>query len=274
MSYEKQTWNKYDDMKTEEENIQNGAVVTDNRMNHIEEGIKSNDRVNSIQTQSINKHIADTANPHQVTALQVGAYSKKESDEKLSIQRQVIDSHIINKANPHVVTASQVGAYSKKESDTKFATAQSVNNLSTALKSKAEDSNVVHKTGDETISGKKSFSDEVSVKYLKFPTSTTSVTLGAGISISLERRGEMVIGIITGTINSSLTSKQQFGVGAVPYGFRPNKTVNIPVHMTSSWNESHIDIGTDGKGTWWGASTNSGYPRGTQMWFTDDALPT
>ncbi|WP_260678043.1 hypothetical protein [Lactococcus lactis] len=58
MSYEKQTWNQYDDLKTEEENIANGAVVTDNRMNHIEEGIYS--------------HTIDISNPHKVTAAQVG----------------------------------------------------------------------------------------------------------------------------------------------------------------------------------------------------------
>ncbi|TLQ06919.1 hypothetical protein FEZ44_13770 [Lactococcus cremoris] len=58
MSYEKQTWNKYDELKTEEENIENGAVVTDNRMNHIEEGIYS--------------HTIDISNPHKVTAAQVG----------------------------------------------------------------------------------------------------------------------------------------------------------------------------------------------------------
>ncbi|UXV65616.1 DUF7013 family protein [Lactococcus cremoris] len=58
MSYEKQTWNKYDELKTEEENIKNGAVVTDNRMNHIEEGIYS--------------HTIDISNPHKVTAAQVG----------------------------------------------------------------------------------------------------------------------------------------------------------------------------------------------------------
>ena len=72
MSYEKQTWNKYDDLKTEEENIENGAVVTDNRMNHIEEGIEANDKANASQSQSINKHMGDTANPHKVTAAQVG----------------------------------------------------------------------------------------------------------------------------------------------------------------------------------------------------------
>ncbi|MDG4982039.1 hypothetical protein OGZ39_10310 [Lactococcus lactis] len=102
---------------------------------------------------------------------------------------------------------------------------------------------------------------------------TISITIGAGLTLSLERRGEMVIAILTGTINSSLTSGQQFGVGKIPLGYRPNKTVNIPAHMTSSYNNAHIDAGIDGTCTWWGPATSSGYPRGTQMWFTDDALP-
>lgn len=100
-----------------------------------------------------------------------------------------------------------------------------------------------------------------------------SVTIGAGLTLSLERRGEMVIGTLSGTINSSLTSGQKFGVGTIPLGYRPNKTENIPAHMTSSFNSSHIDAGIDGVCTWWGPATSSGYPRGTQMWFTDDTFP-
>ena len=65
MSYEKQTWNKYDDLKTEEENIENGAVVTDNRMNHMETGIGDNDA-------NLASHLVDKNNPHKVTAAQVG----------------------------------------------------------------------------------------------------------------------------------------------------------------------------------------------------------
>jgi len=65
-----------------------------------------------------------------------------------------VDSHINNKSNPHSVTASQVGAYSKTEADSKLAL-------------KANDSDVVHNTGDETIAGKKSFTDDMSVSNLK-----------------------------------------------------------------------------------------------------------
>lgn len=178
MSYEKQTWNKYDDLKTEEENIENGAVVTDNRMNHIEEGIYSHtidisnphkvtaaqvglDKVDNVKQASkveFDSHTSDISNPHKVTATQIGL------DKVDNIQQAAktdFDSHVNNKSNPHVVTASQVGAYSKTEADAKFATGQSLIDLSTTVKGKADDSAVVHKTGDEIIGGKKTFSEVV-----------------------------------------------------------------------------------------------------------------
>ncbi|KSU06663.1 Phage tail assembly [Lactococcus lactis subsp. lactis] len=154
MSYEKQTWNKYDELKTEEENIENGAVVTDNRMNHMETGIGDNDT-------NLASHLADKNNPHKVTAAQVGLdkvdnvkqASKVEFDshtsnnsnphkvtaaqvglDKVDNVKQAaktdFDSHVNNKANPHSVTASQVGSYSKIEADAKFATSQSLTDLS------------------------------------------------------------------------------------------------------------------------------------------------
>ena len=108
----------------------------------------------------------------------------------------------------------------------------------------------------------------------KRPSSVTAaVGIGAGLDLSLERRGEMVIAIIGGTINSPLTSGKQFVVDKIPVGYRPNKTVNIPAHMSSSYNGAHIDAGIDGFCTWYGPATSSGYPRGTQMWFTDNPWP-
>ncbi|MEL0454402.1 MULTISPECIES: pyocin knob domain-containing protein [Lactococcus] len=154
MSYEKQTWNKYDELKTEEENIKNGAVVTDNRMNHMESGIGDNDN-------NLASHLANTNNPHKVTAVQIGLdkvinvkqASKVEFDShtsdisnphKVTAAQVGLDkvdniqqaaktdfvSHVNNKSNPHSVTASQVGAYSKSEADAKFATGQSLTDLS------------------------------------------------------------------------------------------------------------------------------------------------
>ena len=39
MAYQKQTWRDYDDTKTELQNVNNGAVVTPERLNHMETGI-------------------------------------------------------------------------------------------------------------------------------------------------------------------------------------------------------------------------------------------
>ena len=65
MSYEKQVWSKYDALKPEDENIENGAVVTDSRMNHMENGI-------SYSSSTVENHIANKLNPHSVTKNQVG----------------------------------------------------------------------------------------------------------------------------------------------------------------------------------------------------------
>ncbi|AUS70025.1 pyocin knob domain-containing protein [Lactococcus lactis] len=146
MSYEKQTWNQYDELKTEEENIKNGAVVTDNRMNHMESGIGDNDN-------NLASHLADTNNPHKVTAAQVGLgnvdnvkqAAKTDFDSHVNnknnphtvtavqigldkvinvkqASKVEFDSHTSDVSNPHKVTATQVGAYSKDESDQKLAT--------------------------------------------------------------------------------------------------------------------------------------------------------
>ena len=197
MTYEKQIWNQYDDLKTEEENIENGAVVTDNRMNHIEEGIEA--------------HTTDFKNPHKVTAAQVGlgnvpnyaaatkeealagesngtimtpsltkaaakSYVTKEdvglsdvtNDEQAT--KTEFNAHTANKSNPHSVTAGQVGAYSKSEADNKLAL-------------KANDSEVVHKTGDETIDGIKTFSNDI---IFKGDVPWTTLPLNDGFSGNLQ----------------------------------------------------------------------------------------
>lgn len=65
MAYDKQIWKSYDTSKSEEENIQNGAVGTAERLNHMESGIEATDQL-------ADKHIKDKSNPHSTTATQVG----------------------------------------------------------------------------------------------------------------------------------------------------------------------------------------------------------
>ena len=100
----------------------------------------------------------------------------------------------------------------------------------------------------------------------------SSLQIGAGITINLERRGDIVEATLSGSINSPLSSHVRFGVGTIPFGYRPNRTAYIMVHMTSSNNSAHIDVEPSGICTWWGTSYNAGAPRGHQLWFTNDSL--
>lgn len=92
MSYEKQNWVPYDDNLSEEENINVGAVVTAERMNHIESGIQ--------------QHTTDEENPHKVTKAQVGLSNVTDVEQASKVD---FEAHATNNLNPHGVTASQVG---------------------------------------------------------------------------------------------------------------------------------------------------------------------
>ncbi len=178
MSYEKQAWSKYDALKPEEENIENGAVVTDSRMNHMENGISDssstveNHVANKLNPHSVTKtqvglgnvdnieqaaksdfdaHVSNTSNPHEVTKSQIGL-DKVVNVEQAS--KSNFDSHVSNYNNPHAVTASQTGAYTKGEVESK-------------LLLKAVDSEVVHKENNENISGSKTFTGQTKVGNLE-----------------------------------------------------------------------------------------------------------
>lgn len=229
MSYEKQIWNQYDDLKTEEENIENGAVVTDNRMNHIEEGIEA--------------HTTDFKNPHKVTAAQVGLgnvpnYAAATEEEALAGEsndtimtpgltkvaaksyvtkedvglsnvtnyeqatKAEFNAHTANKSNPHGVTASQVGAYSKTEADSKLAL-------------KANDSEVVHNTRDETIAGNKNFTGSIS-----YPRTKTTLVSTNMSGISIYKDGNSVSIRLVGALTSAVSNGNL--IGSIPTGYIPD----------------------------------------------------
>lgn len=78
MAYQKQTWRDFDDTKTDLQNINNGAVVTTERLNHIENGIaNSADKAEvTAQLQQTDKNITDLFinvffPPNQLTPLKV-----------------------------------------------------------------------------------------------------------------------------------------------------------------------------------------------------------
>ena len=245
MSYEKQKWNKYDELKTEEENIENGAVVTDNRMNHIEEGIEANnksldkhianifnphqvtaaqvglDKVDNIQQASkvaFDAHTSDVSNPHQVTAAQVGLDKVDNIQQAAKID---FDSHVNNIFNPHEVTASQVGTYTKVEIDNQ-------------LVNKADDSKIIHKTGDETIAGKKTFTDTVSINNLEVTGNVTNTIVSVPFTNSpILDDGNVDFFRIGNVVYCSIQARLKPKHGSafydlilkeIPTGFKPRRT--------------------------------------------------
>ncbi|MGX7185866.1 DUF2479 domain-containing protein, partial [Enterococcus pallens] len=70
--------------------------------------------------EELSTHENNKSNPHNVTASQVGAYTKAEADNKdtgtLTAAKSYTDTHASRNDNPHSVTASQTGAFTKDES--------------------------------------------------------------------------------------------------------------------------------------------------------------
>lgn len=219
------------------------------------------DNVKQASKVEFDSHTSDNSNPHKVTAAQIGL------DKVDNIQQAAktdFDSHVNNKANPHAVTASQVGAYSKTEADVKFATGQSLIDLSTTVEGKADDSAVVHKTGNESIAGKKTFTDDVEVNgSLTLPTKSWSGELGGGITLSLRKKGTTVEYSIGGEISSNILANSNLVKLSVPNEFCPRNRYSLVGHIVGGWNAFHIDIPSSGVCQWFGPATNSGTPRGT-----------
>lgn len=92
----------------------------------------------AVQT-GLDAHEADTANPHGVSAAQVGAYSKAEADSAFdpagsaASVSAALGTHEADQTNPHQVTASQVGAYTKAEADAAFDPAGSAAQVAAGL---------------------------------------------------------------------------------------------------------------------------------------------
>ncbi|EQC55609.1 hypothetical protein LLT6_13865 [Lactococcus cremoris subsp. cremoris TIFN6] len=147
-----------------------------------------------------------------------------------------VESHINNKANPHAVTASQVGAYSKQEIDTK---------LSKAVM--ADDSG------------------KVILKDFEVTTISETVNIGNGMSLNFQRKGEFVLVRFSGSLTA--IDRGTYFSSAVPDQWRPDGIKELIGHFASGALAFHVDLETDGRVKWWGASGATGAPRGTAMYF-------
>ncbi|NEX52786.1 hypothetical protein GTP07_07070 [Lactococcus lactis] len=191
-----------------------------------------------------------------------------------------VDPHVNNKSNPHAVTASQVGAYSKSETDEKYATSQSLTDLSAKVianeKNLESGGNVVHKTDDESIAGNKTFTGDTSVKNLNITgsiktTTTVNFNVGNGMSIRLTKKGNFVEARFYGTMTTVEKGAEMGGIGSswISSDFRPEVTVSLVGHLASGTESFHIDIEPTGRVVWWGpaVSGTGGAPRGTAFYF-------
>ena len=259
MVYEKQIWNKYDDLKTEEENIQNGAVVTDNRMNHMEDGISAIDL-------EVTSHESNKTNPHSVTKGQVG---------------------LSNVSNYGIATEAEATAGT---SNAKY--------MTPLLTKKAlNDSNIVHKTGNESIAGTKTFKNNVylnggiatkradytglvtystfsettgRVDYMRVTNSTdvegtagtNTVLIKGNRNIAGQTTNNMVVGIGTGATlvlgggEGHQAYMDAMEAGKVPAGTPSGGAENI---ILASDNETYIGSNYQGggvTGNWWKFGTD------------------
>ncbi|ANS02438.1 head protein [Lactococcus phage 50101] len=129
---------------------------------------------------------------------------------------------------------------------------------------KANDHEVVHKTGDESIAGKKTFTGNVEVNgSLILPTKSWSGELGGGITLSLRKKGTTVEYSIGGEISSNILANSNLVNLSVPNEFRPRNRCSLVGHMAGGWNAFHIDIPSSGVCQWFGPTVNRGTPRGT-----------
>lgn len=129
---------------------------------------------------------------------------------------------------------------------------------------KANDHEVVHKTGDESIAGKKTFNGDVEVNgSLTLPTKSWSGELGGGITLSLRKKGTTVEYSIGGGISSNILANSNLVNLSVPNEFCPRNRCSLVGHMAGGWNAFHIDIPSSGECQWFGPTVNRGTPRGT-----------
>lgn len=129
---------------------------------------------------------------------------------------------------------------------------------------KANDHEVVHKTGDESIAGKKTFTGNVEVNgSLTLPTKSWSGELGGGITLSLRKKGTTVEYSIGGEISSKILVNSNLVNLSVPNEFRPRNRCSLVGHMAGRWDSFHIDISSSGVCQWFGPTVSSGTPRGT-----------
>ncbi|MCT3113976.1 hypothetical protein EFO20_10005 [Lactococcus lactis] len=122
--------------------------------------------------------------------------------------------------------------------------------------------NVVHKAGDESIAGKKNFTDDTKMKSLevtdslKLPKANLTVTTGSGLVLILTKRGDSAYVKFSGEV-SNVTPGTMIPGTWVDNPFHPVETQQLIGHFASRDTSFHIDLKPDGSLIWWGAAIST-----------------
>lgn len=244
MAYTKQTWKQYDDNKTEEQNIQDGAVVTSERMNHIEDGIDQQtpkEDFASLVTDYFD-HKENRNNPHSVTKSQIGLNNV---DNIQQAPLTDLNTHKNDKSNPHSVTKTQVGLgnvdnyLTATQADAE--SGYSLIKFMTPLRvfqaiAKWTSGKFVELTGNQTIAGMKNFLSQPSFKgsllmpldskgVVRYKMDSSNSTNIASGGVDLIRFGDLVI--ITGlcSLNKAVGKDMDVFGNYVPDELVPSQSV-------------------------------------------------
>ncbi|MGP5430618.1 hypothetical protein ACTXNW_14515 [Enterococcus malodoratus] len=255
MAYEKQTWIPYDDNKTEEQNIQDGAVVTAERMNHLETGLDEHDK--------------NTTNPHKVTKAQVGLGNVTNVEQA---PKTDLTSHTSNKTNPHGVTKSQVGLGNvtnvEQASKTEFNShVADKNNPHSVTKAQVNLGNIDnYATADQTdaeqgLAGNKfmtpqrvkqhfDFNLPDSIKsLLNLQSGTLTITSGNTGTLNWVRIGDLVFCMVN-SLNGRGGGGLESSIGSMPFKAKRYLEFLLTSDDRSALNSAQLSVSTDGAIRW------------------------
>ena len=131
----------------------------------------------------------------------------------------------------------------------------------------------VHKTGDETIAGKKTFENIEVTETFTQPYISTSFEIGYGLSVTAKRIGHLVTITFKGKNTTTLGSGAH-PIERIPLGYRPIEAESIDPLVQGRHLDTYYYFNPDSTIVYMGEDVPvNSYFRGTRSYFTNDPWP-
>lgn len=135
-------------------------------------------------------------------------------------------------------------------------------------------------TGDQTVAGKKSFSDDASFKNISVSDNinqrytTTAFEIGYGLSVVAKRVGNLVTVTFRG-FNTTTLGNDAHPVEKIPLGYRPAEPESVDCLVQGRHLDTYYYFNPDGSLAYPGEDVPlNSYFRGVRSYFTRDPWPT